>query len=309
MHIQRQLMGAVLAVVALAVSVMGCASVIEGRSQQISVSTDPPGAECGFYREEGARIAAIQQTPGRALVEKTKRDIWIVCVKSGYQQAAYLNHSGVTGAVLVNVIGGIFTLGISTVIGAAVDSSNGSDNLYQSPVTIVMAPNVAGGVDGPTVLPQTFSAEIPKPSNSQQVATPTGIASAPGATPAQQANLVALASDRPAVQAADKPTVPSATAPTRPSAALPAAGVWDCGFKSFKLQIVVGADHSMIVTSYANAVATLVANDPLTFTAVNPRGSRLTTFIWNSNNTMTLTGPKSNDPASTFRNDGACTKT
>jgi hypothetical protein len=157
---------------------------------------------------------------------------------------------------------------------------------------------------------QTFWAEIPKPSNSQQVATPTGIASAPGATPTQQANLVApAAADRPAAQAADKPTTPSAAAPTRPSGTLPAAGVWDCGFKSFKLQIVVGADHSMIVTSYANAVATIVTNDPLTFTAVNPRGSRLTTFIWNSNNTMTLTGPKLTDPAGTFQNDGACTKT
>lgn len=116
---------AVFAAMGLAVS--ACASVIEGRSQQISVNTNPAGAECGFYREEGMRIATIQSTPGKSLVEKTKTDIWIVCVKLGYQQAAYLNHSGVAGAAFVNIIGGIFTLGISTVIGVAVDSANGSD--------------------------------------------------------------------------------------------------------------------------------------------------------------------------------------
>src|SRR5260370_5392130 len=133
---------------AMGLAVSACASVIEGTTQQIAVNTNPPGADCGLYREEGIRIAAIQKTPGKALVEKTKHDIWIVCVKPGYQQATYLNHSGISGAVLVNVIGGIFTLGISTVIGAAVDSSNGSDNLYQSPVTISMAANTADAVEG-----------------------------------------------------------------------------------------------------------------------------------------------------------------
>ncbi len=178
---------AVSVLAAFAMGVGGCASVIEGRSQQISVSTNPPGAECGLYREEGARIASVQETPGRALVEKTKHDIWIVCVKPGYQQATYLNHSGVSGAVFVNVIGGIFTLGISTVIGAAVDSSNGSDNLYQSPVTIAMAENVAGAAEGPTVLPKKFMAARPAQTYSHQIASPDGVIATPGDAPAQRA--------------------------------------------------------------------------------------------------------------------------
>jgi hypothetical protein len=293
----------------VAVFVSGCASVIEGRSQQISVNTNPPGAECGFYREEGVRIAAIQKTPGKALVEKTKSDIWIVCVKPGYQQATYLNHSGISGAVFVNVIGGIFTLGISTVIGAAVDSSNGSDNLYQSPVNVAMAPNVSGSTEGPSILPQSFTAERPVQSYSQQVAAPVGVVSTPAEPSSQQTNVSVSAVGRPEAQAVSKPETQIAAAPARPSGTLPAPGIWDCGFKTFKLQIVVAADHSMIVTSYANAAATVTTKDPLTFTAMNPRGSRLTTFIWNSNNTMTLTGPKLSDPASTFHNEGACAKT
>jgi hypothetical protein len=305
MCIRRRLAGSMLVVLALAASGAGCASVIEGRSQQISVNTSPPGAECGFYREEGVRIASIQKTPGRALVEKTKSDIWIVCVKQGYQQTTYLNHSGVSGAAFVNIIGGIFTLGISTVIGAAVDSSNGSDNLYQSPVNIGMAPDAAG----PAVLPQTFAAEKPAQSYSHQVAEPAGVVSTPGDPPSQQASAAQPATGRSAAQSEARPIAPVTPAPARSPGTLPAAGIWDCGFKTFKLQIVVSADHSMIVTSYANAAATVLAKDPLTFTAVNPRGSRLTTFTWNSNNTMTLTGPRASDPTSTFHNDGACAQT
>jgi len=137
------------AVALLTLTVSGCASIVEGRSQEISVSTDPPGAECGFYREEGVRIATIQRTPGSALVRKTKHDIWIVCAKPGYQQAVYFNRSG---GGWTNVVSGIFTLGIST----AIDSSTGSDNKYESPSNVVMVPNAGGTAEGPAALPQTL---------------------------------------------------------------------------------------------------------------------------------------------------------
>ena len=139
---------------------------IEGRSQAIAVDTNPPGAECGLYREQGARLATIAGTPGKALIEKTKNDMWIVCVKSGYQQATYYDRSGVAGAAFANIIGGVFTLGIATVVGAAIDSSNGSDNMYQSPVTITM---VANGSDGAQAsLPATYEAPKPAATGQQQ---------------------------------------------------------------------------------------------------------------------------------------------
>jgi hypothetical protein len=163
--------GAAIALLTFAVS--GCASILDGRSQEIAVSTDPPGAECALYREEGLRIATIERTPGSAVVRKTKNDIWIVCAKPGYQQAVYLNHSG---AALANVVGGIFTLGIST----AVDSSTGAGNEYQSPANVVMLPNARGTAEGPTVLPRTFMADKPAGSYSQQVALPQGAVSTPG---------------------------------------------------------------------------------------------------------------------------------
>ena len=109
------------------------ASVIEGTTQQIEVNTNPPGADCGLYREEAMRICRHPEDARQALIQKTKNDIWIVCVKPGYQQATYLNHSGVAGAAFVNVIGGVFTLGISTAIGAA--GPNGADNETTAPST------------------------------------------------------------------------------------------------------------------------------------------------------------------------------
>src|SRR5512144_2543142 len=76
----------------------------------------------------------------------------------------------------------------------------------------------------------------------------------------------------------DKPVVRVAAAPARPAGTLPAAGIWECGVangkRTYKLQFVVAADYSMIVTSYANAPATIVQTDPLTLTAINPRGDR-----------------------------------
>src|SRR6476620_1416745 len=63
---------------AMGLALSACASIIEGTTQQIVVNTSPPGADCGLYREEGVRIAAIQKTPGKALIEKTKNDIWIL---------------------------------------------------------------------------------------------------------------------------------------------------------------------------------------------------------------------------------------
>ncbi len=198
------------AVALLAFAVPGCASIIEGRSQEIAVSTDPPGAECGLYREEGVRIATIERTPGSVLVKKTRNDIWIVCTKPGYQQAVYLNHSG---AALANVVGGILTLGIST----AVDSSTGAGNEYQSPANVVMLPNARGTAEGPTVLPRTFMADKPAGSYSQQVALPQGAVATPGEPlralpPITVAGRVPVPPPAPAVQA--NPVV----APVRPVA-------------------------------------------------------------------------------------------
>lgn len=298
----------VLAAMGLAVS--ACASVFEGRAQQIYVNTNPAGAECGFYREGGLRIATIQATPGAALIEKSKADIWVVCVKQGYEQAVFIDHSGVAGAAFANIIGGIFTLGISTAIGVAVDSSNGSDNKYESPVNVTMVPLGSEQAGAPVALPQTFTMAGPGQAGAQQAASVQTVGSSAGRTnnrPAGGTNHVASYAP------------PSSTAqPTPGQASNPLkSGVWVCGIGTvgdnadnyFTIQFAITDDHTITVATYANAPATVIRTDPLTFTAVNPRGSRLTTFVMKSDNTIVITGPRMNDPNSRFRNSGSCAKT
>jgi len=234
------------AIALLTFAVSGCASILEGTTQEISVSTDPPGAECGFYREEGLRIATVQRTPGSALVKKTKADIWIVCAKPGYQQAVYFNHSG---AALANVVGGIFTLGIST----AVDSSTGAGNEYQSPSNVVMVPNVRGMAEGPTALPPTFTAAPPAGSYSQQVAAGIGAVATPGPPPR---------APPPVAAAASVAVPPPETAPAVRSlpAAAPSVGTSYDGFYSGSVEVLdvnpVAAHRRQVDVRVVNGVGT-----------------------------------------------------
>jgi uncharacterized protein YceK len=138
-----------LAVVLVVLLFSGCSSIIEGTSQQIMVNTNPPGADCGLYRE-GVRIATIQNSPGSALIGKTKHDVWVVCVKQGFQLATYFDHSGAAGATFGNII-------LGGGIGWAIDSASGEDNQYQSPLNITLVAETAGASSSLPVLPAMFT--------------------------------------------------------------------------------------------------------------------------------------------------------
>ena len=105
-----------------------CATIMEGSSQEVMVNTNPEGASCALNRQ-GETIGRINPTPGAVTVKKSKYDLTIVCTKAGYEKATYLNHSGSEGATFGNII-------LGGGIGWAVDSANGSDNHYDSPVNI-----------------------------------------------------------------------------------------------------------------------------------------------------------------------------
>ena len=122
----------ILALAGVSLSLFGCASILDGTSQEITVNTNPSGASCDIVRE-GTTIAHIDKTPGAAMIRKTKADIQIKCDKPGYQEATYQNHSGMTAVSFGNAI-------LGGVIGVAVDSATGADNKYTSPVNISMVP-------------------------------------------------------------------------------------------------------------------------------------------------------------------------
>lgn len=140
---------AVLAATFAASCLTGCVSVFEGTSQDISVVTNPTGARCAFKRDDGRDMGTIERTPGRLTVRKSKYDLTITCTKPGYQEAAYVNHSGVSATIAANVaVDVLLTAGISSIV----DSANGADNKYDSVVNLTMIPDLQQPVAKSAVL-------------------------------------------------------------------------------------------------------------------------------------------------------------
>ena len=111
-------------------SLVSCASIIDGRSQEIVINTNPSGATCTLTRNE-MPIGTVTPTPSAVLIEKTKYDIIIKCNKEGYQEATYFNKSGSAGSTFGNIV-------LGGGIGWAIDSASGADNKYDSPVNITL---------------------------------------------------------------------------------------------------------------------------------------------------------------------------
>jgi hypothetical protein len=63
-------------VAAIVLCLPGCASIIEGTSQEIMVNTTPDKAQCDLVRE-GNVIASIKETPASTVIKKTKYDMTI----------------------------------------------------------------------------------------------------------------------------------------------------------------------------------------------------------------------------------------
>ena len=128
----KSVIGAMTVAAVTVVSLSGCASIISGTSQEIKVVTNPPGANCELVRE-GAVIGRVYQTPSSVTIDKTKDDITLTCHKEGYQEASYVNHSGIDGATYGNIV-------LGGAVGWGVDSSIGADNRYDSIVNVSMVP-------------------------------------------------------------------------------------------------------------------------------------------------------------------------
>ena len=122
----------VVLVAALGFLMSACSTIVEGTSQDISVNTDPEGADCGLHRE-GVVIGRINPTPGTVEIDKTKYDIIIKCNKAGFHETQYFNKSDVAGATAGNII-------LGGGVGWIIDSSVGADNKYDSNVYLELVP-------------------------------------------------------------------------------------------------------------------------------------------------------------------------
>jgi uncharacterized protein YceK len=99
----------------------GCASIVDGTSQNVSVETPPvTGAACSLKNDKGSW--QIVSTPGSAVVHKSTQPIFIHCQKKGYKTAYQNFQSSTKGIIAGNaVFGGFIGAGIDAADGAAFD--------------------------------------------------------------------------------------------------------------------------------------------------------------------------------------------
>lgn len=114
-------------------TISGCATIVKGSTQPLTVQTEPDGANCELTRE-GQTIGAINPTPGTVQIDKTKSDIEITCKKKGFSNAVVTVSSTFQSWTVGNIL-------IGGLIGIAIDASSGAINEYPSSVELKLIPD------------------------------------------------------------------------------------------------------------------------------------------------------------------------
>ena len=77
---------AAIAALVCASGLAGCATIIEGTTQPVSVNTTPPdGAKCTLTNSQGTQIGTSPRRAARPC-DKTKNDMTVSCAKAGYRR-------------------------------------------------------------------------------------------------------------------------------------------------------------------------------------------------------------------------------
>jgi hypothetical protein len=142
-----------ISVLVLAFNAAGCASVVSGTSQTLTLDTVPAGADCTLTRK-GLSIGRVNPTPGAVLVQRTRDDITVSCTRDGYQTGTFVNKSGLEGATLGNII-------LGGLIGVAIDAASGANNKYDTTMRITLVPSAPGQEQPPQTQASTPTASVP----------------------------------------------------------------------------------------------------------------------------------------------------
>ena len=113
----------------------GCASIVDGSNQSLSVATisssgDVPGASCELNSNKGTWFVT---TPGSVTVHRGYDALNVKCTKDGYEPAVQMAKSSTKGMTFGNILFG-------GVIGAGVDMGTGAAYDYPDLITVMMQP-------------------------------------------------------------------------------------------------------------------------------------------------------------------------
>ena len=65
----------------------GCASLLQGTHEKLTLRTSPGGALCNVYRD-GEGLLKVVVTPGAAYIRRDLNPVTVVCRKDGYQESS-----------------------------------------------------------------------------------------------------------------------------------------------------------------------------------------------------------------------------
>lgn len=122
-------------IISTAIITTGCATITgSGSAQSVSVQTyksdgsDLEGARCEMTNDEGAWFVV---TPGSVVVQRSNKDLIVICKKPGID----IGSANVVSKTKGNMFGNILLGGG---VGAIVDHNNGTAYDYPSPIKIFM---------------------------------------------------------------------------------------------------------------------------------------------------------------------------
>ncbi|MCX7377867.1 MAG: hypothetical protein NTY94_14160 [Alphaproteobacteria bacterium] len=141
----------------LLLALPGCATIVHGTTQNLTVTTNPPGASCRLERD-GVALAMANPTPATVRINKGRSDIIATCTLAGYDPTTYNHISEFGGGTFGNVI-------VGGLIGVAVDAASGANYPYPPEFVINLQPT--GGP--PVVQPEHKKTPLePPPYDPQQ---------------------------------------------------------------------------------------------------------------------------------------------
>jgi hypothetical protein len=131
---KEELMRSLSIVLSCLICLSGCASIVGGHNQSISIDTrhnDQPlsGATCELRNDKGSWYVT---TPGSVTVGRSYSDLTVVCEKEGVDKGMTSVKSSTKALAFGNIL-------IGGVIGAGVDIATGAAYDYPTLITVVMA--------------------------------------------------------------------------------------------------------------------------------------------------------------------------
>jgi hypothetical protein len=134
------------AIFAVALLLVGCATITKGTSQLVAIDTPGvPGASCTISTSSGPQLVT---TPGTVTLAKGSSSLPIQCTKECYVTGSSIIPSNAEAMSAGNVIFG-------GVIGLGVDAVSGAMNKYPDQVTVSLSPDPACRQPSPAATPPT----------------------------------------------------------------------------------------------------------------------------------------------------------